>query len=64
MHPADELRALAERYRLLAEVGCPSYRDDRLRWAENLEAQAEQLRPRTAPEPAGMGGPAPVLRMR
>jgi len=48
MHPADELRALAEWYRvLLAEVGRPSHRDHRLRWAECLELQAEQLQPRT-----------------
>ena len=47
MHPADELRALAEWYRRLAEVGRPDHRQDRLRWAENLERRAEQLQPRT-----------------
>ena len=47
MHPADELRALAEWYRVLANVGRPSHRKDRLRWAEHLERQAEQLQPRT-----------------
>jgi hypothetical protein len=47
MHPADELRALAKRFRILAEVGPQSHREDRLRWAECLERQAEQLQPRT-----------------
>jgi hypothetical protein len=47
MHPADELRALAKRYRILAELGPPSHRENRLRWAEHLDQQAEQLQPRT-----------------
>jgi len=46
MHPAEDLRALAEWYRVLAEVGRPSHRDHRLGWAECLEKQAEQLQPR------------------
>ena len=61
MHPADELRALAEWYRVLAEVGRPAHREDRLRWAEHLEQQAEQLQPRSLVSPVNARVAAGVI---